>query len=162
MPPSTILFHRSTEECIVQSRNNAGSHNRPSRPHHRDVLEAKTQIPRQMPESIEGVVEEGERERRLRGNLCENGPCSHSGDHGGSLEMPAQGRGSEVCEAEEVQRAAQHDAGDTVQRGTVPCDLRAVDGEMGGDGTLETLLAEDFLAFGLLDVLGGGESAMVC
>ena len=73
--------------------------------------------------------------------------------------MPAEGGSSEICEAEEVQGAAEGDAGDAIQGRGVPCDLGFVDGEMRGDGALDSLLDEDFVAFGGGKIVGSGESA---
>lgn len=68
--------------------------------------------------------------------------------------MPAERWGSEVRNAEEVEAAAEHNAGDTVQRRGIPGDLGFVDGEMRGDGTLEALFCEYVLRALLVNVFG--------
>lgn len=112
-----------------------------------------------MAEAVQAVEEEGEGDGRLSSDLRSDRPAGDGGNHGGSLEVPAHGGGHEVGEAEEVEAAAEHDAGDTVERGGDPGDLGAVDGQMRGDGAVTALLDEDLLGLILLNVVGGGHSA---
>lgn len=72
--------------------------------------------------------------------------------------MPAEGGSSEVCEAEKIEGAAEGNAGDSIERRSVPCDLGSVDAEMWGDGTLDSLLDEDFVSFGGAEILGSCKS----
>lgn len=97
-----------------------------------------------MPQSIDAVVEERHREEGLQSHLHSNGPSSDSRHHRLRLKMPSKRRRSEVCETEEVERAGESDARYPIETRAVPSDLRAVDGEVGGDGALQTLFGEDF------------------
>lgn len=65
--------------------------------------------------------------------------------------MPAQCWGGEVGDAEEIHGSGEHDAGDAVEGGGDPGYLRAVDGEVRGDGAVAALGGEDGGAFGLGD-----------
>ncbi len=65
--------------------------------------------------------------------------------------MPAQcGRG-EVGDTEEIHGSREHDACDAVEGTGDPGYLRAVDGEVRGDGPVTALGGEDGCAFGLGD-----------
>lgn len=57
--------------------------------------------------------------------------------------MPAEERGDEVCRRKDVKAAGQSNAGDTVEGATDPGDLGAIDREVRGDGTVQTLLGKD-------------------
>ena len=75
--------------------------------------------------------------------------------------MPAQQWGYQVGEAEEVEGTGEGDSRDAVQRGGDPGYLRLVDGEVGGDGSVEALFGEDRVAFGVGDVACGCVSVWV-
>lgn len=60
--------------------------------------------------------------------------------------MPAKVWCDEVEPAEGVEGTADGTAGDTVEPGEVPCDLRGVDGEVRSDGSVQALLCEDVVA----------------
>ena len=141
-PPHTRT--RLLEEDVVQRCNNRDSNHRPASSDNLLVREPNTKIPHQMPNTIERVEEHWEREEALERNLRSHGPGSDRRDHARGLEVPARVRRGEVCEAEKVERARQSDARDSVQGRGVPGDLGAVDGKMGRDGAVETLLGEDF------------------
>lgn len=68
--------------------------------------------------------------------------------------MPAKERQDEVCGAEDVEPPTEHRAGDAIEGGAIPGDLGAVDGEVGGDGAVKTLLFED--GVGAVCFQGGG------
>ena len=69
--------------------------------------------------------------------------------------MPAKERCDQVGEAKDVETAREDGARDAVQRRQVPRDLWLVDGEVGRDGTVETLFDEDFVAVRGFDVRRG-------
>lgn len=100
-----------------------------------------------MPYSVERMEEHGERKEALERNLCSGRPRRNSRNHARSLKVPSRVRCSEVCDAEEVEGARKRDAGDSVQRRGVPGDLGPVDGEVGRDGALEALLAQNLGGF---------------
>ena len=68
--------------------------------------------------------------------------------------MQADVGSDEVKAAEGIEGAADDQAGDAVQRGEVPGDLRLVDGEMRSDGAVEALLCEDVVLLGLFGDCG--------
>lgn len=72
--------------------------------------------------------------------------------------MPARQRRDEVGGAEDVEAAAEDAARDAVERRSVPGYLRAVDGEVRGDGAVAALGGEDLLRVGRLEGLGCGGS----
>lgn len=57
--------------------------------------------------------------------------------------MPSEERGDEVGGAKDIETAGEDGAGDAGEGGAVPGYLRAVDGEVRGDGAVETLAFED-------------------
>ena len=65
--------------------------------------------------------------------------------------MPANGRGGEVGDAEEIHGPREHDACDAVEGRGDPGYLGAVDCEVGRDGPVAALGGEDGGAFGLGD-----------
>jgi hypothetical protein len=144
--PSATSFHLPGES-VVQRRDNRQPYRRPPRPDNLRILEPNTHIPSQMPESIVAVVEKRERKEGLEAHLDRQRPRRHRRNH--RLRLHGQ-----VREAEQVERSGENDGGQAVEAGTVPGDLRLIDGEMRGDGALETLFGEDLGGFGL----GGCES----
>ncbi len=102
-----------------------------------------------MPQPIETMICKRERQPRLNKHLRNNRPACERGGKGRTLEMPAEERGDEVEGAVGVDDGGEGCAGDAVEGGAVPGYLGLVDGEMGGDGTVEALVGEDFLAGGL-------------
>lgn len=160
-PVSHSFFPPLTNKGVVQARHNRQPHNRPPSPDNRLILKPDTQVPRQMPQSIQAVEEEGERKVGLETNRGKGGPSSDSRDHGLRLEVPSERGRGKVCEAEEVEGPGEHDAADTVQGAAIPGDLRAVDGQVRGDGALETLLGEDLGGVAGRGVLGGCESVFL-
>jgi hypothetical protein len=147
LPPANLL--PLVEERIVDRQRNRRGHSGPAGSRDGGVLEPNTEIPGQMPQAVYGVEEEGHRNGKLGGGLGPQRPCSDRSDQGLALEVPSERGGCEVCDAEDVETTAEGNAGDTVEAGGVPGDLRLVDGKMRGDGTSEALLGEDLLA-GLL------------
>lgn len=73
--------------------------------------------------------------------------------------MPAEERQEEVCGTEDVETPTKYRSGDPVEAGAIPGDLRAVDGEVGGDGAVETLLLEDGVGGVCFEGGGRGVSA---
>lgn len=156
------------EEGIVGRQGNGRGNGGPAGSRNGGVLEPNTDIPSQMPQAVYTVEEEGHRNGELGGSLGPQRPCGDRSDQRLALEVPSERRSCEVCYAEDVETPTEDDGGDTVEAGSVPCDLRLVDGKMRGDGTVEALLGEDFLARLLADcvcqsitvsasrVLGGG------
>lgn len=94
------------------------------------------------------------RDEHLGRDFERDGPRRKRSRDARALEMPAHGGRDEVRGAEEVQRAGEREARDAVEYGAVPCDLRAVDAEVRGDGAVLALFGEDGLRAGFGDVLG--------
>lgn len=57
--------------------------------------------------------------------------------------MPSKIWSHKVETSERVESTADGASGDSVEAGEVPCDLRLVDGKVGGDRTVQTLAAKD-------------------
>lgn len=112
----TASFLRLLEEDVVKRCRNRESNNRPPGADNLLVREPNTNIPQQMPHAIEAVEKHGESKEALERNLRRRGPRRDRRNHARSLKVPSSVRSSEVCEAEQVERAAEGDAGDAVQR----------------------------------------------
>lgn len=135
MPPS---HHRQEQRCQPRQPNHE-----PSSLLHLLVGDHATGIPDQMPNAIERVEGEGQADGEFRREFCRDGPGREPRGQAGGLEMPSrQGRG-EVSEAEDVEGTREGDAGQSVEHGEVPCDLRAVDAQMRSDGAVQALLRQD-------------------
>lgn len=111
-----------------------------------------------MPQTLEGVEEEGECEENLDAGLGCHGPRSNCCNHRLCLKVPSGVGSDEVCDAENVEGASQGKTRDTVERRRDPVDLGPVDGKVGRDGTLDTLLCEKLGGLGLRGVFGRCES----
>lgn len=106
-----------------------------------------------MPRPIQTLESKSHSNRKLERNLRRKGPLGQRSGDGGAAHVQPEHWCCEVGDGEEVKRSAEGDTGYTVQAGENPADLRAVDCEMGCDGTGKTLGDEDFHA-GLVG-LGG-------
>lgn len=104
-----------------------------------------------MPNTSEGMERKRSREQELGRNLRSDRPRGEPSRQRGRPQVQPQGRRCQVSDPEEVEGPGQHGSRDAVERGRVPCDLRAVNGQMRGDGALAALLDEDFVG------VGGGE-----
>ena len=158
----SLLYCCSTRlpnEGIVQASSNRKGNNRPPTPDDLLVRETHTNIPHQMPYAIEAVKEEGKREEGLQSHLDNRWPSGNSCHHGLRLEVPSERGRGEVRDAEYVEGAGKSDSSDAIEATGEPGDLWAVDGKVGRDGSLETLLGEDFLALRLRSGFSGCESA---
>ena len=67
--------------------------------------------------------------------------------------MPSQSGSCQICEAEEVETATEDDASDAIKDRAVPGNLRSVDGQMGGIGSLEALFGENLCALLVVHML---------
>lgn len=106
---------RLLEEDIVQRRDNCQANNAPARPDDLLVREPNTNVPQQMPNTVERVEEHGERKEALQRNLGSRGPRGDRRYHRRSLEVPSRVRRSQVREAEEIQGARERDTRDAVE-----------------------------------------------
>jgi len=106
------------------------------------------------------MEEEGERIEGLESRLDSCRPSRDRRNHGLGLEVPSRVGSDEVCDTEEVERAGQGDTSDAVERRGVPGDLRPVDGQVGGDGSVDALFGEDLGGFRLRGVFGCCESGV--
>ena len=104
-----------------------------------------------MPQSIETMKRKGQRIDCLQSELHYERQCSEARCNASGLEMPAEGGGGEVRDAEEIHGAGEHDAGDAVEGAGDPGYLRAVDRQVRGDGAVAALGGEDGGSFGLGD-----------
>lgn len=93
-----------------------------------------------MSDTVERMKRERQRDAELDARLAPPGQRPKRGrDDGGIEEMPAEQRGHEVREAEDVQGAREHGARDAVEHARVPGDLRPVDGQVRAHGSAEPL-----------------------
>lgn len=104
-----------------------------------------------MPNAIEHMERERHRKKHLRRNLRSDGPRGKSSRQRRRTQVQSEHRRGQVSDTEEVEAPGQHDARDAVEHRRVPCDLRAVDAQMRGDGAEAALLDEDLVG------VGGGE-----
>jgi len=160
IPINIPLFAHLGKEDVVQRRSDRQADGSPAGADDLLVLEAETKIPRQMPEAVVRVEEEGEGEEALDAELNGEWPGGDGGNHRLRLEVPSGVGGGQVGEAEDVERAAEGDSSDTVQGGSIPGDLGLVDGQVGGDGAVQALLVDNLLGLLLGSGFGGGEPAL--
>ena len=114
-------------------------------------------IPNQMPQTIERVKHKWPSDRKLRRNLQQHWPSSEASSQNRSLNVPTKRRSDQVKGTIGVEKSAHSAAGDTVQCGQVPGDLRFVDCEVRSHGAGETLFGED-----LGGCLVGGDGRCCC
>ena len=84
-----------------------------------------------MPDTIQTVERKRECYRHLRSHLRSQRQRAERSDQRRRLEMPAQSGSGEVCQAEDVETAGQHEASNAVQRRGVPGYLGPVDAQVG-------------------------------
>lgn len=125
------------------------------------VGQALAKIPHQVSQSVEAVVGEREASNELGEDLEGSGPGGESGSDRGALDVPAKGGGNQVGETKDVEGSGEGDAGDTVESGAVPGDLRTVDAQVRSNGAVQALLGQDLLrGLRVGDGLEGGVSAV--
>jgi len=110
-----------------------------------------------MPQSIDGVEEEGKRKEGFESDHNSRRPRSNGRNHRLRLHVPSSVRGGKVGESPEVQRAGEDDGREAVEARCVPGDLGLIYCEMRGDGAVDALLDEDFCGVGF----GGCESIFI-
>ena len=130
-------------------------HNQPTRPLNLHITQLPPKIPDQMPNAIERVKAERQRDPELDHKFRHGSQAAEHFRQVRALEVPAQQGGDEVCGAEDVEAPREDGARDPVQSGGVPCYLRPVDGEVGGYRALPALGGEDFVGGGWFDRVGG-------
>lgn len=103
-----------------------------------------------MPHRVEAMKRKRQRHHHLCKNLQRHRPLGkrrrHSrGRHGQPKQggRPSRDAGEEVEDAKTIQADGEDESGDAVKAGVYPGYLGAVDGEVGGDGTVEALVDED-------------------
>ena len=115
-----------------------------------------------MPNPIKQMECKRHREKQLRRNLRDNRPRRKPSRQRRRSQVQPQHRRGKVPDPEEVEGPRKHDAGDAVEHRRVPCDLRAVDAQMGGDGAEAALLDEDLVGVGGGELLGCDGAAGAC
>jgi hypothetical protein len=96
-----------------------------------------------MPQRIQAMKGEGPGQDGLEPDLGDHGPGRERRGQRGRLEVPAEQGRDEIGGAEEVEEPGQADAGDAVEAGHVPRDLRAVDAQVWRDGAVPALRGQD-------------------
>lgn len=114
-----------------------------------------------MPHAVEAVVGEGKCNAELEEELGGHRKGTESGRDGCRLEVPAQQWGGKVRSSEDVQTTGEDGSRNTVKSTAVPGDLGAVDGKVGRNRAVQTLLGEDLGRVGSVGS-GGGRSIYLC
>lgn len=96
----------------------------------------RRRIPDQMPDTIKAVKCEWQRNGVFGQKLEHDRPASKRSCHGLRLDMPSKQRCNKICCAKDIEAARKNTACQSVQTGQVPCYLRLVDCEMGGNGAV--------------------------
>ena len=136
---------RCLQKSEYQAAQDAESNNGPASNLDLLVGQAHASIPHQVSQAVEAVVGEREGGDKLGQDLKSSGPGSESSSKAARLEVPTKGRSDQVGETEGVESAVKSDAGDTVESGAVPGDLRLVDAQVRRDGAVQALLGQDLL-----------------
>jgi len=84
-----------------------------------------------MSQSIQRMKHERKRHRPLNQQFRNNRPTSKRSRNTRGFQMPSESRGDEVRETEEVEAPREDGAGDSVERGEIPCYLGLVDAQVG-------------------------------
>ena len=147
--PASVLSAHVSQKRQPQRTHYTHSHNRPTRNNNLPIRQTRARIPQKMPQPIKTMVRERKRQPGLDENLRQNRPGCERRREGRALEMPAEEGGDEVEGAVGVDHGGQGCARDAIEGAAVPGYLGAIDREMGGDGAVEALGGEDFLAGGL-------------
>lgn len=106
------------------------------------VGQSPSKIPNQVADAVEAVEGEGESNNVLGEELSSHGQGTEGSSDRSGLKVPSQQRSDKVSGSESVETARENGTGDTVGGRQIPGDLRAVDREMRGDRTVETLLGQ--------------------
>lgn len=101
-----------------------------------------------MANAVQAVVGEGESHDGLEQDLGGDGESTKGSDHGGRLQVPAKGRRCEIGGGPEVERTGEGDTADTVEGGHDPANLRTVDGQVGRNRSVQTLLGQYLVRIG--------------
>lgn len=152
---SCFFLHAKSQ---IQRAHNTGANDGPPGDDDLLVRECGARVPDQMAQAVEAVQGEGHGEESLKTDFQGDGQGAERGGHAGGFQVPAEQRGDEVGSAEDVDRARQRAAGDTIQCGQVPRYLRSVDSQVWRDRAVEALGCEDVVACLLGDGVGGGWS----
>lgn len=113
--------------------------------------EALAQVIHEVLDAVDAVVHEWESEAELDAALEKKRHAGKGSDDAGTLEVKTDDRGDKVGGHVGVQNTGEGATGDTGPgRGAEPTLLELVDAQMGGNGTVESLLGED-----LATLLGG-------
>lgn len=159
LPPKRIPYLQNGQDGAA---NESQANDSPSGDGNLLVGDAHGKIPHQVPDAVEAVESERKADEELGRELGDNRPGAEGSGERGALEVPAQGGGGQVSEAEDVEGARHDDSGQTVEHRQVPGNLGLVDAEMRCYGTVQALFGEDLArGLGIGDNLGCGESTIV-
>ena len=89
-------------------------------------------------------------------SLDKQRPARERSGHTRTIEMPSRQRRDQICSTEDVDSARANTACDAVQGRENPGDLRLIDGEMGGSGSIQSLCFEDLEGVSRREGTGGG------
>lgn len=162
-PPQESLHNSLQTESHVKRAENTRCPQKPLTCHNRCLLETDTSVVDKVLDAIDEVENEREAEEELHTSVDDPWHGSECGRKARALEVPSQKRGGEVAGEVEVGAAGEEAAGDTGPCGGAEPRLgELVDAEMGGDGTVETLVDENLVAFVLGDLCRCDGAARGC
>lgn len=115
------------ESNQAQCTNNTQPHHRPPTPNNRLIRKAASTIPNQMPNPINRMKCEWQRQQTLRRNLGHDWPTRKRRCHARTAQIPSDKRGDQVRGTENIESARENGARETVGDGEDPGDLPLVD-----------------------------------
>ena len=147
LPPAASHAHKRQHRTTHHRQR----HHHPPRHLHLAIPHLAARIPNQMADAVESMERERQRDAELDQRLGRGAAAGNPLRQRRRLEVPAQQRRGQVRGPEDVDPARERAARDAVQRRQVPGHLRAVDGQVRADGSVEPLGGEDGVGVG-----GGG------
>lgn len=119
------------------------AHNHPAGPDDLLVPKLPPGVPHQMPHPIDTVETERHRDPELDQELRHRSEAAEPLGQARALQMPSEHRAHQVGRPEDVEAPRQDRCGDPVQAREDPGDLRAVDGQVWRDRTVQALFGQD-------------------
>lgn len=96
-----------------------------------------------MSEAVPEVESKGKSSNRLEEDLESNGESAEASSEGSSVNGHAKGREQNVAESSKVEDTTKSNTGNSVETRKNHGDFGLVNGQMGRDGTVGSLLLED-------------------
>lgn len=100
-----------------------------------------------MSKAVEGVECKGESSHRFNGKLSSNRKSAKARSNSSGVNGDTNGRENNETKSSQVEGTGKSKAGNSVQRRQNHCDFGLVNGQMGRDGSVGSLLLEDCECF---------------